>query len=218
MGRADTRVWEIGRFSDPRTYTHIHDAQSLTAAAALAARGSRPNSPAPGQAPFDSGAGGASSSGGSGAGGGSVAPSAAAAAPFFLHTFESAVQYLIALFLKANSSTSNSSSAAAMTSVSSSAASSSGGALGSGPLNRAGIAAALVAFLRRHRGHLAREDTLQWLLGVLLSAVARPGRAQAALKEDMGARAGVAHILQAGLCTGAPEQVGYWLLVGDLDE
>ena len=122
------------------------------------------------------------------------------------------MQYLIALFLKANSSTtSSSSSAAAMTSASTSsaAASTSGGALGSGPLNRAGIAAALVAFLRRHRGHLAREDTLQWLMGVLLSAVARPGRAQAALKEDMGARAGVAHVLQAGLCMGAPEQVGY---------
>jgi hypothetical protein len=92
----------------------------------------------------------------------------------------------------------------------------------------------LVAFLRRHRATLAREDTLQWLLGVLLSAVARPGRAQvidqgmddcgvkhplsppppsqtpntqAALKSDLGARAGVAHILDAGLCRGAPEQV-----------
>ena len=47
-----------------------------------------------------------------------------------------------------------------------------------------GITAALIAFLRRHKStHLPREDTLTYLLNVFLSTVARPGTAHSSLKE-----------------------------------
>lgn len=49
---------------------------------------------------------------------------------------------------------------------------------------------------------------IQWLLGVLLSTVARPGQAQTINpKDDIATRTCVSHILRSGLGAGSPEPV-----------
>lgn len=69
--------------------------------------------------------------------------------------------------------------------------------------------AVLVAFLRRQRekapGNLP-EETMQWLLTVLLGLANRPG-SQPNSREEIVTRTCISHILRAGLCAGAPEAV-----------
>ena len=61
---------------------------------------------------------------------------------------------------------------------------------------------------KTHTTHKQQQSKLQWLLGVLLSTVARPGAAQQSNpKDDIATRTCVSHILRSGLGAGSPEPV-----------
>jgi len=71
------------------------------------------------------------------------------------------------------------------------------------------LSAVLVAFLRRQRAKFPnnlQEETLQWLLTVLLGIVNRPG-SQPNSRDEIVTRTCISHVLRAGLSAGAPEAV-----------